>query len=299
MQQGIRPSRYDTPYEFSPLAERTILEPYGKIETLKRTVFRDYPNIFDGKVIVSFTEHYTDRLPDVFQLKGGQITVREAGQPVRRIEGTKCRVIGAHSTRDCLNETTCDRCGTHGHRRYQCPEIKADKEERIRRQRERMQEVERRNNEIDLSRDLDLSPDFMKDKEQDVTNKTDRQNRVEKLLETGAVGGINEVKERQESFEAGQGFGDIEETSQENRLVIDERQDSVDKAEGDEEGDKPTNDQESLNMTESTDPEVLLDKTFDDLVKKGIPSQTVTSTLINYAENQEEKARLCSDHLNA
>ena len=76
MQQGIRPSRYDTPYEFSPLAERTILEPYGKIETLKRTVFRDYPNIFDGKVIVSFTELYTDRLPDVFQLKGGQIIVR-------------------------------------------------------------------------------------------------------------------------------------------------------------------------------------------------------------------------------
>ena len=93
MQQGIRPSRYDTPYEFSPLAERTILEPYGKIETLKRTVFRDYPNIFDGKVIVSFTELYTDRLPDVFQLKGGQIIVREAGQPVRRVECTKCRVI--------------------------------------------------------------------------------------------------------------------------------------------------------------------------------------------------------------
>ena len=64
---------------------RCILEPYGKIETLKRTVFRDYPTIFDGRVIVSFTELYTDRMPDIFQLKGGQITVREAWQPVKRI----------------------------------------------------------------------------------------------------------------------------------------------------------------------------------------------------------------------
>ena len=118
---------YDTPYELSPQAVQDILAPYGKVESLKRTVYRDYPLIFD-----SFTELYTDQMPDVFQFKGAQILVREAGQPVRRIECTKCRIIGSHNTNECLNETTCDRCGTQGHRRYQCPEIQQEKEERMR-----------------------------------------------------------------------------------------------------------------------------------------------------------------------
>ena len=35
---------YDTPYEISPQAVQDILAPYGKIESLKRTVYRDYQN---------------------------------------------------------------------------------------------------------------------------------------------------------------------------------------------------------------------------------------------------------------
>ena len=289
---------YDTPYEVTPAAVRMILEPYGKIETLRRTVYRDYPNIFDGRVIVSFSEVYSDRLPDIFQLKGGQIIVREAGQPVRRVECTKCRIIGAHSTRDCINETTCDRCGTQGHRRYQCPETRADKEERIRRENERKQAVKQRNQEIDLSKDLDLSPDFMKEREQDETNSTRKQNRAVELLETlAAAGGIDEIKEKlvAEDFEAGQNFDNSEDPSQEARLIIDERQDRNDEEGSKQESDKLTDNQDSVNITESTEPEVLIDKTFDDLVKRGVPSQTVTSTPIHQATTQDEKVRLWSE----
>ena len=293
---------YDTPYEISPQAVQDMLSPYGKVESLKRTVYRDYPTIFDGRVIVSFTELYTDQMPDIFQLRGAQILVREAGQPVRRIECTKCRTIGAHNTRDCLNETTCDRCGTQGHRRYQCPEVQQEKEDRIRRQEERQKEVERRNQEIDNSKDIDLSPEYVRHDE--VNNgegaNANRNEKTDELLEMLATAGENEMKEmgdKQESFEEGQKFETSEEESQDRKLVIDEGKEDerIELAEGESVGDKLLREHVKLDETNSTEPEAFIDRSFVEHCMQGTISQTVTSTPIPREGEVEDKGRLWSE----
>ena len=43
---------------------------------IKRTLFRDYPKIFDGRVIATFNEWYTEKISDTLQLRGAEIRVR-------------------------------------------------------------------------------------------------------------------------------------------------------------------------------------------------------------------------------
>ena len=43
---------------------------------IKTTLFRVYPKIFDGRVIATFNEWYTEKISDTLQLRGAEIRVR-------------------------------------------------------------------------------------------------------------------------------------------------------------------------------------------------------------------------------
>ena len=321
---------YDTPYELSQQWVRQILAPYGRIETMKRTVYRDHPTICDGRVMVTFAEIFTSQMPDIFQFRGAQILVREAGQPVRRVECTKCRTVGSHNTRDCQNQTICDSCGVEGHRRLKCPRLERVREEEERLRRERQErEIELRNEKINNTRDLDLSPHYER---QNVTNSTqNKQSRAEEMLERlangelidlGKIGekdseeiqnddsenGDEEVNQKDDSENGDEedrqkdGEVDIQDEFEyaqkidfsDDKLVIDEGKDRNNSVENNHEKESVG---DSLNETKSTEPEVYIDKTFNEYVKTGIPpDQTVTSTPIPKAEqNDPERGRLWSE----
>ena len=112
---------YDTPYEFSEQKIRELLGNYGSISGVKRTTFRDFPRIYDGKVLVYYTRLDKALPEEIIFGNSGRIVVRQPGDGIRRKRCYKCGEIGAgHDAKDCPGVTLCFSCKQPGHKAFEC-----------------------------------------------------------------------------------------------------------------------------------------------------------------------------------
>ena len=123
---------YDTPYEFDNKKVGELMSRYGEIANIKRTTFREFPTVYDGRVLIYY-KSMDHNIPREIRLgTSGRILVRLPGEKVtglRPIKCMKCGELNAHKTEDCNNVTVCFRCWEDGHRMAECTNHKRSREE--------------------------------------------------------------------------------------------------------------------------------------------------------------------------
>ena len=116
---------YDTPFELSIEDLKVIFSEFGIVQEVRRTTFKNWPQVFDGRVILTYQEQ-TMTVPECIKLgklgKSGRITIREPGERVRKRRCHKCHEED-HEAKDCPGETICFECGEQGHRKI-CAQTK-------------------------------------------------------------------------------------------------------------------------------------------------------------------------------
>lgn len=118
---------YDTPFEFTDMDVKQILSEYGTVVSIERGTHKEFPDILDGRVFVTFAR-IERQLPDEFLLgRSGRILVRFPGQKIRIIKCYKCNTLGQHTTSECPNSTICYKCGNEGHRGADCGKAQENK----------------------------------------------------------------------------------------------------------------------------------------------------------------------------
>ena len=112
---------YDTPYEIEDKDLKEIFSYFGEIFNIRRCVHKTWPNILDGRIIITFSKLSHDPPEHILLGKSGKITIREPGERVRRMKCYKCGQVDSHEPKDCPGDTICHHCGEEGHRRNACP----------------------------------------------------------------------------------------------------------------------------------------------------------------------------------
>ena len=160
---------YDTPFELSREEIRKIFSDFGVVQDVRRTTFRNWPQIHDGRIILTYQNQMTT-VPECIKLgKSGRITIREPGQRVRKRRCAKC-LEEDHETKDCLGQTICHECGEEGHRKNACPNMTEEKQEAGKHDRLSTGATFQMRNEVILaSQTTDLRPEFLRATDKDKT----------------------------------------------------------------------------------------------------------------------------------
>ena len=165
---------YDTPFELSIEDLKVIFSEFGIVQEVRRTTFKNWPQVFDGRVILTYQEQ-TMTVPECIKLgklgKSGRITIREPGERVRKRRCHKCHEED-HEAKDCPGETICFECGEQGHRKNLCPN-KVGEEAREESTRQNHLSFQRRNEKIIASKNQDLRPEFMRHDDIPIQNDSD------------------------------------------------------------------------------------------------------------------------------
>ena len=181
---------YDTPFELSKEDLKMIFSEFGKVQEVRRTTFKNWPQIHDGRIILTYQEQ-TMTVPECIKLgklgKSGRITIREPGERIRKRRCHKCHDED-HEAKDCPGETICFQCGEQGHRKKLCPN-RVGEEAREDNSRPRDQSSYQRRNEVIIaSQNQDLRPEFMRHDDKPSQNDSD-------IIESQGAGGAREATE--------------------------------------------------------------------------------------------------------